>query len=94
MVRITLIGQSDEEVVLKVEGWVCGGNVGLLEQEGRRYLGESSRLVLDLSGVQFIDQAGIGLLQRWQGGQLRLQGGSPFVREMLKAHGLGQGETP
>ena len=88
MIRLTIQSQTPEEVVLQVDGWVSGKNVPILEQEGTRLLQEAQRLVLDLKGVQFIDEAGIALLQRWSGERLELRGGSSFIRALLKAHGL------
>jgi anti-anti-sigma regulatory factor len=83
-----VISQTKEDVVLKVEGWVSGANVALLEEEGTRLLGESECLVLDLEGVRFIDRPGLGLLKRWSGARLALRGASPFVHMRLAAHGL------
>ena len=88
MFRITLVSQTEVEVVLKVEGKVTEAHVPLLEQEGRRYLRKTTRLVLDLGGVQFIDESGIALLRRWSGGCLVLRNGSEFIRTLLKTHGL------
>lgn len=96
MLRLTTLSQNGEEGVLKLEGWVAGEEVALLEEELSRQLHESRRLVLDLKGVRFIDQAGLELLARWCGGQLVLRGGSGFIQELLKAHGLSptvQGEV-
>ena len=88
MLRITVVSQTNEGVVLKVEGRVSGADVELLEQEGARYLQEAGRLTLDLAGVRFIDEAGIALLRRWSKKRLVLRGESPFVRALLAAHGL------
>ena len=88
MIRLIVQGQTPEETVLQVDGWVSEENVSILEQEGTRLLGESHRLVLDLKGVRYIDGAGIALLQRWQGDRLVLRGGSLFVRGLLEQHGL------
>ena len=88
MVRLTVISQTNEEAVLKVEGWVSGADVALLEEEGARLLREAECLILDLSGVRFIDREGIALLQRWSGERLVLHGASPFVRTRLAEHGL------
>ena len=88
MIRLIVQGQTPEETVLQVDGWVSEENVSILEQEGTRLLGESRRLVLDLKGVQYIDGEGIALLQRWQGDRLVLRGGSLFVRGLLEEHGL------
>ena len=88
MIRLIVQAETPEETVLQVDGWVSEENVSILEQEGTRVLGESHRLVLDLKGVQYIDGAGIALLQRWQGDRLVLRGGSLFVRGLLEEHGL------
>ena len=88
MIRITVVAQTEEEVVLKVAGWVSGTDVAILEVEGDRYLQQVRRLVLDLKGVRFIDDAGIRLLQRWSGERLVLCGASPFLQSLLEAHGV------
>ena len=88
MVRLTVISQSEEETTLKVEGWVSGADVALLEEEGTRLLQQSERLTLDLKGVRFIDREGISLLRRWSGKRLVLREPSPFLRTRLAEHGL------
>ena len=93
MLRLTLASQNAEQVLLQVDGWLAGENVELLEQEGKRYLGQGKRLVLDLEDTRFIDRAGIALLQEWSGEQLMLRNGSLFVRELLKAYDLDQGRS-
>ena len=89
MLRITVVSQSQEEVALKVEGWIGAGEAAVLEQEGDRYLRQGGRLVLDLNGVQNIDEAGVELLRRWSRKGLRLCGGSVFVRALLDRYRLG-----
>ena len=88
MLRLTVTSQTSREIVLKVEGWVAGGQVDLLEEEGARQLQEAECLVLDLNGVRFIDRAGIALLKRWAGERLVLRGGSSFIQTLLQTHGL------
>jgi len=88
MLRLTVTSQTSREIVLKVEGWVAGGKVALLEEEGTRRLQQAEHLVLDLKGVRFIDQAGIALLKRWAGERLVLRNGSSFIQTLLQTHGL------
>jgi anti-anti-sigma factor len=88
VLRITKRTQSSDEVVLKVEGWISGEEVSVLQEEGIRWLEQAGRLVLDLTGVRFIDRAGIAVLQGWQGDRLVLCGATPFVRALLETHGL------
>ena len=88
MLRISVVSQTPEEVVLKVEGWVVREAVGLLEQEGQRWLDQGRQVVLDLEGVCFIDRAGLELLSGWAGTRLVLRRGSSFVRVQLQSRGL------
>ena len=88
MLRITLVSQVPEEVVLKVEGEVAGEEVQVLEQVGTQWHRKTERLVLDLKGVLFIDEAGIAVLRQWLGERLVLRGGSLFIQLLLRTHGL------
>ena len=88
MIRLIIRSQTPEQVVLEVHGWVSEKYVSILEQEGVRVLGESQRLVLDLKGVQFIDEEGIRVLRGWVSEGVVLRGGSLFVRMLLETHGL------
>ena len=88
MLRLTMISHTREETVLKVEGWMDGGSVVLLEEECTRWHLKTEWLVLDLQGVRFIDRAGIEWLQRWSGKGLMLRGGSSFIQTLMKTHRL------
>ena len=76
MLRLTVRTQTPREVVLAVDGRVAGDNVQLLKREGERCQQEAPRLVLDLEGVQSIDEAGLALLRTWSGSGLVLHGGA------------------
>jgi anti-anti-sigma regulatory factor len=88
MLRLTVISQTQEESILKVEGSISGADVALLEEEGTRLMGASERLILELKGVKFIDRRGISLLKRWSGNRLELREASVFVHALLEEHGL------
>jgi len=88
MLRITLKSQTPEEVVLEIAGWLAGEDVELMDQELSRWHREDGLLLLDLGGVKFVDESGLALLKRWSGRQVVLQGGSAFVRMLLKSYGL------
>ena len=92
MLRLTLIAKGSTEVIVAVDGWITGEEVGLLEREGERWLQEAPHLILDLNGVRFIDQTGIELLKRWCATEkLALNGGARFIQSLLQAHGLTSG---
>ncbi len=88
MIRITVVSQTSEEVTLKIEGWVTYADVELMKEEITRWFREVHRVVLNLTHVRFIDEAGIEMLCGWPRSELVLQGGSPFVRTLLQDHGL------
>ena len=88
MVRLTVISQSREETVLKVEGWIHRADLAWLEQDVKRWLREAQRVVLDLDDVKLIAPAGIEALKRCAGDRLVLRGGSVFLRTLLSACGL------
>ena len=44
--------------------------------------------MLDLEGVQSIDEAGLALLRTWSGSGLVLHGGPAYLRALLAAEGL------
>ena len=83
MLRITMVSQTREKVMLKVEGWVSGENVDLLEQEGAHWLRQADRVVLDFAGVKSIDSKGITLLRHWLGKQVVVRGESPYIHMLL-----------
>ena len=88
MLRITLLSQSTEEAVLKIEGRITGADVALLECEIRGKFEQAQRLVLDLQGLKHIDREGLELLKHWSADQLVLRDSSVFVRTLLQTHGL------
>ena len=87
MIRLTMRSQTPQEVVLEVDGWVSGKNVEIVKQEGTRLLHETQRLILDLSGVKFIDRKGFTLLQGWSGERLGLQT-FKYVASLVRLLGL------
>jgi anti-anti-sigma factor len=94
MIRITVETQTPQEVVLKVEGNISEHTVEVLRAEVERWLQVKERLVLELSGVRFIDVAGMALLRDWGREKLRLHGASRFIRLLLERGGVYGGEPP
>jgi len=83
MLRITVVSQTREKAMLKIEGWVSGENVDLLKQEGTHWLQAADRVVLDFAGVKFIDSKGVTLLRNWLGKQVVICGESPYLHLLL-----------
>jgi len=88
MLRVTVVPQNSQQVILLLYGKIAGRDVPLLRQEGERHLQPGGRLILELNGVQFIDEEGIALLQQWVGQNAILRGGSAFLRALLASEGL------
>jgi anti-anti-sigma regulatory factor len=70
-------------VTLKLEGRLMGPWSGELDRVVSDSLGGTDGLVLDLSGLMFVDREGIELLRGLSSRGARLSGGSPFVTALL-----------
>ena len=88
MLRMIVKASTSQERVLALYGTIAGPEVGLLATEGQRHLTQTTSLILDLDGVQFIDRAGLALLRRWDPSRLQLRGGTAFLKALLAAEGL------
>ena len=88
MIRISVAAHSSREVVLKIAGHLTRENVDILAREGDHWLNQGDGLVLELGEVQFVDRAGIALLQRWAAQKLVLRGATQFIRIVLEEAGL------
>ena len=62
--RITEVKGSDSGAVLRLEGRVVAEWAAILEQACSELLGSRDEVCLDLAGVNFVDSAGIAVLQR------------------------------
>ena len=63
MIRITLLAEDSRETVLKVENDLVEDSATVLEQELARWA-QAPKVVVDLAGVRFIDEAGIHVLRQ------------------------------
>jgi anti-sigma B factor antagonist len=82
------------QVVVEIEGELDLSCLELLDQEvGRVMATDASSVVLDLSGLEFIDSSGIQLLlqleskSRMNGNRLRMVRGSSKVQRLLELTG-------
>lgn len=91
MMRLSLVSQRSEEVVLKVEGHIhLLEEAGVLTREGQRWLKQGKRVVLELTGLQAIGPVGLAVLQWWAaaGCPVVLRGAAGALQALLRFHGL------
>ena len=74
----------DESDTLKLEGRIVGPWIGELRDACERVMGRGRGLVLDLSGVDFVDREAAALLRQLRARGARLANASPFLAELLK----------
>lgn len=86
MLRITVTESSASSQQLKLEGQVSGTSVQELGRLCTELLAENDRghLILDLSGVSFIDSGGIALVRHLTDRKVLVTNYSPFIAELLK----------
>jgi ABC-type transporter Mla MlaB component len=82
LLRITNM-LSDEGQKVKVEGRLTGEFVEELSRVARRALADSSRVVLEMADVSFVDQRGLALLRSLQADGVELAHCSQFVRTLM-----------
>lgn len=85
MLRITTIDERDQTVRLKVEGRVVGAWVAELEHACNVFLAQKKQIVLDFSGVNFLDRQGIETLKKIAGKRVKISGASLWVQTLLES---------
>ncbi len=83
MVKITHIAQDTTRITLKLEGRLVGQWVDALKSECERYLTRRSTILLDLSGVSFVDAQGLTTLKALRGQGVELGACSLFIAGLL-----------
>src|SRR5437016_12398701 len=83
MMRITRVPGTDGVARFSVEGRLAGVEVTELATSCEAYLAARHPLLLDLSGVTFVDAQALGLLHAVAQRGAVFTGCSPFLREML-----------
>jgi len=90
MLRISLIGITEAQVTLRLEGAVNGRWVEELRRECDRLLSsnapEMRQLVLDVANVSSIDAEGLALFRELSRQRVFVTNCSPYVAELL--HGV------
>ena len=82
MLRITEETAPENKTLLRLEGRLMGQWVELLRESGA---GLSAPLfALEMTGVSFVDRAGLKLLHQWQASGITLLNCPFFLQEMLR----------
>jgi ABC-type transporter Mla MlaB component len=87
VLKITIITATDELIALHLEGKVSGKWVECLETTCAAEMKSAARAVIDLSGVSFLDRAGITLLKNLSECGVEIVNAIPFVTEQIKNGG-------
>jgi anti-anti-sigma regulatory factor len=84
MLRITETSKDKKAVILRLDGKVVGEWVSGLEKLCLHYRDEENKnIVLDFSGVTFIDNKGVDMLWKIKNGRIKMVNCSPFIRLLL-----------
>jgi anti-anti-sigma regulatory factor len=84
MLRITTATTGTQQLCLRLEGRLVGPWVAEVETTVRQSASPMEAIVLDLSGVHFVDDVGIVLLQTLRTQGVTLQRVTPFIEELLR----------
>jgi anti-anti-sigma regulatory factor len=84
MLRITEVSKDDKAINLRLEGKLIGKWIAELERLCLHYTDEENKIVvLDFSGVTFIERKGLRMLESIKDGQIKIVNCSPFIDSLL-----------
>jgi len=84
VLKISRSDRDSTQTTLQLEGRVTHAELSELERTRKESQKECRRLVLDLTGVSFVDREGVAALHRMRRDGILITGCSPFVGELLK----------
>jgi anti-anti-sigma regulatory factor len=84
MLRLTRTNKPPHEVILLLEGQIVAQWVRLLEDECRELLSADRQILLDLSGVIYLDRQAARLLRELSERSVRLINCPPLVDELVR----------
>ena len=88
MLRITEITTTKAQTLLQLEGRLIGQWVELLRESAAPLTANS--FALELTGLSFVDHAGLELLHTWQARGIKLLNCPLFLQEMLRPAAINQ----
>jgi anti-anti-sigma regulatory factor len=84
MLKITEISKDDEAITLRLEGKLVDTWIPELERTCLYHRDEKNKaVVLDFSGVTFIDKNGVGMLESIQDQRVKIINCCPFIQSLL-----------
>ena len=83
MLRVTTTDERSTTVKLKVEGRIAAEWTDVLERECRVRLQQRRSVLLDLSGVTFVDRSGVELLKSFSREDIEIINCSAFIEDLL-----------
>ncbi len=84
MFKITVASEDEKTVTLKLDGRLTSEHVTDLKRLCLSYRDKKNKaVVLDLSGVTFIDTQGVTMLENIKDGHLRITNCSVFIEALL-----------
>jgi anti-anti-sigma regulatory factor len=84
MLRLTRTTRLPHEVILVLEGQIVAEWVGLLEAECQALLQTNQQVLLDVSGVSYLDRHAARLLRALAAGSVQLINCPPLVAELVR----------
>ena len=88
MLKINEITKSNDEVNLIIEGKIIADWVKELEKQCLIYIEQgNSDVVLDFTGVTYIDEEGLAMLRKYKR-KIRIINAQPYIGLCLKNRGL------
>ncbi len=88
MLKINEITKSNDEVNLIIEGKIIADWVRELEKQCLIYIEQgNSDVVLDFTGVTYIDEEGLAMLKKYNN-RIRIINPQPYIGLCLKNRGL------
>lgn len=88
------VTKTPEETTVRCTGKITSGTSDLLQSTVRPLIGESKRIVLDLTGVNYVDSSGLGaLVSLWVATrrgkcEIKLVNLSERIKELLRISNL------
>ena len=89
MLKITETSEDEDTVTLKLDGKMVGSSVSDLEELCLRHRNEKGKtVVLDFSGVTFIDNKGLTMLKKIKDNRVIMANYSLFIETLLDVNKL------